>query len=483
MSSPSSLKSLILPLTFFVLTLIPFSWDQKFLHSQVSIFSQTLASFYHITSVLLWMSGGWLFSRLIDVFIWNFIFVRRLKASPPGLLIEIGHALIALMVLTGILGGVFEVPVSGIWATSGAVGLVLGLALQNTINDAFSGLAMNFDHALSIGDWVQVHQKGLPTHTGKIVEVNWRTTQILTKDNMTVIFPNSLLARLSIVNLSRPYPTSRFKIDLTFPLYLSQERVCRALEVALYTTEGITNIPKKPKVKLRSISELGMTYQLRYWIDPTHLSPSSVRSALMSAIQDSLKHSGISPSIPTYYNDLPKRELAFDWSNERLALLQKIDLFNPLSPADLSQLSHQMKWVEASTREILVEEGTEGQSMFIIAEGCIEVSILQNGEQKQVNLLSSGDFFGENSLLTGSPRNATLTALTSTVCFEITPSMIRPFLEEHPDLIEQLSKTLSQRIREISRYRQQSQDSLGNESLSQGMSLKIKRFFGFLNSM
>ena len=506
MSPKRSFKILISPLLVFCLALVPLIWDQQLRTLQISLFPQTLHSFRHVVLILIWISGGWLLSRLIDLFVWDFAFSQRLKTAPPRLLQEIGHVLIALIVLTGILGGVFGLPVSGIWATSGAVGLVLGLALQNTITDAFSGLAMNFDNALSIGDWVQLHQKGLPSYTGQVIQVSWRTTQILTNDNVTVIFPNSLLAKISIVNLSRPYPSSRFKLDLTFPLYLPQERVCRALEVALNTTHGIIHTPKAPKVKLRSINKLGIVYQLRYWVDPLHISPSSVRSLLMISVQKSLHHAGIEHSIPTYQTDLPKEAPAIDWSDSRLALLRKTTLFNPLPEEDLTYLAHHMKYVYSLANTVLVREGEQGDSMFLIAEGCVEVRIneqdystqldssntssdsedslvAQTQPSKRVTLLSSGDYFGENSLLTGETRNATLTTLTSTVCFEITYSMMRTFLKEHPHLIEQLSHTLAQRIKSTSQHRQRISSTDESTMLSDSMSLKIRRFFGFLNSL
>ena len=78
----------------------------------------------------------------------------------------------------GIVATVFDKSVTGIWATSGVVSIVIGIALRNVILDVFIGLSMHVEKPFRIGDWVMVHQNRRENHiVGQVIEVNWRTRQ------------------------------------------------------------------------------------------------------------------------------------------------------------------------------------------------------------------------------------------------------------------------------------------------------------------
>lgn len=260
-------------------------------------------------AVTIWLSGAWWLSRAFDVLLWDALFTRHLEMQPPQLLKVMLRGLLLLLAVMGVLSGVFSLPLTGLWATSGAVGLVLGLALQRIITDAFSGLAMNLDHAASIGEWVQINQRGMPTYIGRIEEITWRTTRVVTKDNTTIIFPNSLLSQISFINLSRPAPRSRFKLTLLLPHHVATERATRALEVALHSVQGLDHDPL-PKVRVKGITPRGVQYELRYWHDPRALSPSKARSRIMSATLKALEHAGIKAVVPLFLDESLNHQLA-----------------------------------------------------------------------------------------------------------------------------------------------------------------------------
>ena len=70
---------------------------------------------------------------------------------------------------------VFGVPIVGLVATSGVVAIVLGLALQSTLSDVFSGIAVGLEHAYKPGDLLWV-EGGIE---GQVLEINWRSTRSL----------------------------------------------------------------------------------------------------------------------------------------------------------------------------------------------------------------------------------------------------------------------------------------------------------------
>lgn len=91
--------------------------------------------------------------------------------------------------------------------------------------------------------------------------------------------------------------------------------------------------------------------------------------------------------------------------------------------------------------------------MFMIAEGAVEVTVRQGGGSLRVATLSSGNFFGELCLLTGEARSATVSALTTGLCFELRREAVAAQLQAHPELAEALEQALEQRLSHTSRQR------------------------------
>ena len=99
-----------------------------------------------------------------------------------------------------ILAFVFGVPVGTLVATSGVIAIILGLALQNTLSDVFSGIALSLGRPYVLGDWILLSDGT----EGRVVESTWRSTQVMTGAGNVVALPNSFLAKLGLTNISRP---------------------------------------------------------------------------------------------------------------------------------------------------------------------------------------------------------------------------------------------------------------------------------------
>ena len=131
-----------------------FLWEDYVLDVGSELVDSTIRVMGYIVASLAWLSLAWFVVRILDVFFWESLVAPRLGGQVPRLLKDVVAAIIFLAAITGIIGVVFELPVTGIWATSGAVGIVLGLALQSMISDVFSGIAINIDRPFKIGDWM-----------------------------------------------------------------------------------------------------------------------------------------------------------------------------------------------------------------------------------------------------------------------------------------------------------------------------------------
>lgn len=99
-----------------------------------------------------------------------------------------------------IIAYVFDLPVQGLIATSGAIAIILGLALQSTLSDVFSGLVLNFSRPYRPGDWISIDGGA----DGRVIEMNWRATHVLTAKRDLAIVPNSIIGKAKIINASSP---------------------------------------------------------------------------------------------------------------------------------------------------------------------------------------------------------------------------------------------------------------------------------------
>ncbi|NJN46070.1 MAG: mechanosensitive ion channel family protein [Candidatus Competibacteraceae bacterium] len=108
----------------------------------------------------LWLCGALLVSRLTALLLWDGLLSRTFDGHIPQYLRDVVTGFIFAVTLVLISIHVFRLPVSGVWATSGAIGIVLGLALRNIILDLFTGLSLNIERPFVIGDWVGIEEQG-----------------------------------------------------------------------------------------------------------------------------------------------------------------------------------------------------------------------------------------------------------------------------------------------------------------------------------
>src|SRR5262249_15053299 len=148
---------------------------------------------------------------------------------------------------------VFDLPVQGLLATSGVIAIVLGLALQSTLNDVFSGLVLSLSRPYRPGDWINI-EGGTE---GKVIEMNWSATHVLTTRRDLAIVPNSTIAKSKILNVS--FPSS-----ITVVVQLSSKTPpasgTNILELAVLISRSILAVPR-PSVRVVSIDSAQTGYE------------------------------------------------------------------------------------------------------------------------------------------------------------------------------------------------------------------------------
>jgi CRP-like cAMP-binding protein len=163
---------------------------------------------------------------------------------------------------------------------------------------------------------------------------------------------------------------------------------------------------------------------------------------------------------------------------------READIFKPLDDENLEMLMSESSHWFYGRGEHIVKQSESGDSVYLILEGSAGVYVEIPGKKEPVIVghLSSGDFFGEKSLLTGEPRGASVKAESDIEVAEIEKRDIAPILEATPGIAEALSKRLAERqlINEgFFEDAQQNQDvEEARENYSQQFLQGIQSFFG-----
>lgn len=222
---------------------------------------------------------------------------RRRKGQRPVPKVALDLLRVALFVVATLVGLslFFRQDLSGILTGSGLVLAVLGFAIRNVVADTFSGLALGIEAPFRIGDWVRI--EGLAQ--GRVQEIGWRTTRLVTRDSTYVILPNSQISRQRITNYSAPRQEYRDHAELTLPVRLSATEARALIREALTGAETIVQ-GKGPEVQVVQYGPEGIRYQVKYWV-PKYDHETACRNEVFSRIDATLREHGIDltpPAVP-----------------------------------------------------------------------------------------------------------------------------------------------------------------------------------------
>src|SRR5436189_684 len=130
---------------------------------------------------------------------------------------------------------------------------------------------------------------------------------------------------------------------------------------------------------------------------------------------------------------------------EARIILRDEPLFECLSDAQIDNLVKDARLNHFGRGERVIQEGAEGDSMFVLLRGAAQVSVSKNGSSIPVANLGAGDCFGEMSLLTGERRAATVRAENDCYVMEISKPVMAEVIRDSPDCLTSLSELLAKR--------------------------------------
>ncbi len=366
--------------------------------------------------------------------------------------------------------------------TSALLTAVIGLSLQETLGNLFAGLAIQAQRPFEVGDWIGVDESA--TNFGRVIEINWRATTVLTAEQVELIIPNGVLAKTTIRNFTKPTKVIRRTVEVEAPYDMSPAKVEEALLSASRSVACVLASPA-PAVIMKNFGQSGIVYHLQFWIDD-FASRDRAESNLRQRIWSSFQRSGVVIPFPirTIHLEAVTAESQAEVRKRQIALrkaaIEGVD-FLVAMPEDLrEQLAVLSRTCHFMPDEEVIRQGDPGSEFYIVQKGEVAVLIgIGDETPTEVARLGSGKFFGEMSLVTGELRKATVQATMDTELVEVGKEAFHALLVQDPGLAESITAVLIERQIEIDENLSLRTSQNDNDSDLKSIALlsKIRNFF------
>ena len=311
--------------------------------------------------------------------------------------------------------------------------IVLGLALQSTLSDVFSGIAVGLEHPYKPGDLLWV-EGGVEGH---VLQINWRSTQIATAHSSIAIVPNSIMAKSRLENRSAPTPMRGLTVAVITDAAVDPRRCLIALEAAVRACRSPLPEPA-PTIDCVGLKGDGIAYEINFSVRSSG-EMATARTEMLSRVHRHLRHAGIALGVAGVAQPKPVAPPTIT------ELLASSDAFGGLKPDEQDLLAGQFVACARHCGETLLVEGEEPQALFLLAAGTVEMTKREGGGTPRVLLRASpGDSVGMIALIIGGPSRVTATALTALKTYRLDKAGIAAALRERPELTANL-EALAQR--------------------------------------
>jgi small-conductance mechanosensitive channel/CRP-like cAMP-binding protein len=316
----------------------------------------------------------------------------------------------------------FSVPIGGLLATSGVIAIVLGLALQSTLSDVFSGIAVGLERPYQPGDllWVEGEIEGI------VVQMGWRSTQIRTGQNNMAIVPNSVIAKSRLINRNSPTPIRAETMTIRLDPRVDPAR-CLAVLTAAVRSCMLPLIDPAPRLAYTGLLGDGGAYEIAFSVGSSE-NVQAVQTEILSKVHRHLLHAGIAlavagnPAPPT----VPETTI--------VELLARSEVFGALSQQERDLLAQHFVMISIEAEETLFRQDDVPDALYLIASGTVEVTRVKGGARQIMTRISPGESVGLVGVFTGQPHLATVTALTPVGVFRLDKAGVDAALKVCPDM-------------------------------------------------
>jgi small-conductance mechanosensitive channel/CRP-like cAMP-binding protein len=408
--------------------------------------------------------------------LFNKLYIEKAKIAVPKLIHDIVTAIIYSIALLSILKIQFGIDLTPIITTSAVFSMVIGLALQDTLTNLIAGVVLHIENPFKLNDWIHVKDTD-----GKVVEINWRTTKLLTRANNYMVIPNSNIVKDTILSVCYPSQDQIISLFVGVDYDSPPNKVKQVIEsICLHTPHVLHSHPAE--VRVIKYNDFSIEYEIRVWINDYNLKP-HIANVIMTKLWYAFKRAGI--RIPYPVRDVYCHPIsgvdANDELEDRYTAVKRIEFFSGFPEEVQREIASLLRQQHFGKDETIFKKGDEGDSFYVIRRGRVSVTVGGN----EVAVLKRGDFFGEISLFTGVRRTASVTAKEDSIVLVLDKDGFSNIIMDNQGVVESISAIITRReIENESHARKLNEQALSEEQLNaqfankkMKMFRKIKEFF------
>ena len=431
-----------------------------------------IITLFRIAKILLWMA------LIISIvrFLMHLILTTALRHTNQSEIASLLKTVVSIIVYIVAFFIIFQsqypnVQLTPLFTGSTIIGIVVGLALQDTLGNLFAGIALQADQPFQLGDVVSISNRGV----GVIEGVSWRGVKIRTFQNKLLVMSNSVMGKETI----EVAPRDNLNANLVFFNTLYINSPSRTIQIVRDAVRHVENVSQKirPIVRIRNLGDNGIDWEVKYWAED-YTKFQETDALIRQRIWYVFNREKIDFAFPTrtiFIEPKPVETTLDEYLSSTGEQLSAIPIFAPLSDDELEKLAEASKSRVYAPGEAIVRRGQEGNSMFVIVRGSVDVQILHGSETKTINTLRVNAYFGEMSLLTGEPRSATVVAVEETEVVQINKSALKPIFEANSELVRSICKLVEERRMLLTNVEEK---DANEETGEKGVLISIKKFFG-----
>jgi small-conductance mechanosensitive channel len=368
--------------------------------------------------------------------------VRRGRSHVSTIFKDLVMLLLYAVIVLMVLRIDFKVDVGPLLATSAVATVVIGLALQETLGNIFSGLTLQLQKPFEPGDWVRT-----ASHVGRVLGVGWRSTSVLTLANERLEIPNAMIAKDVLINYAGEHVGDEIAVGIS---YLEAPNRVRAVILgALLDVSGVLREPE-PEVLAWEYGDSAIRYRVKYWM-ADYGARDRIRDRVTTSLWYVLRRNAM--EIPFPIRTLQVRHTHHERQAEKqfekalISDLRAVDFLKDLSDEELSLLVTNAQVHQFGAGEVVVRQGEQADSFFILRRGSAEVSARgEDGQHVHIVDLVPPNFFGEIALMTGDVRNATVRVRTDSEVLEMGREAFTRLFHERPSAAARMSEVIAARV-------------------------------------
>jgi len=369
------------------------------------------------------------------------------RAHVPKLFLDLSRAFIVFLGLGLVSGMVWEADLKAFFTALGIGSVVIGLALQDTLGNLFSGIALLFEKPFAIGDVIRVGEQ-----EGVVTEMTWRATWIkATKTHSMLVIPNLSLAKEQVVNLSR-LGRHLVRIPLSFSHDDPPNRVKQTLLMTASALPGILKEPP-PDAITKGYGEFAVDYEVTFSVR-AYPERWALLNEFRSRIWYAARRNGLTLAFPLLeemrrerMGDEPPQPIAEDAVWEKLAAVATLQT---LPTAELRELAGHSVLQHYARNERVIREGEPSATLYLVIEGEALLSTTdRQGFEREVARLGQGEYIGLLQVMLGQPSSLTVQAQTDLLLAAIPTDAAHRLLARSPHLARDLGQSLETRRQAI----------------------------------